>query len=82
MVGFTHFDSSGWLTPIIDPYDIGTQASQSPEAQAFVVMMQAAWTNWTNDGSKGANFAPPRSNILLGLVLLSLFEGVVWFVFI
>lgn len=50
-----HFDSNGWLTPVVDPYNFGTQGSQSPEGQAFVILMQYAWTDWVNDGSKGAN---------------------------
>jgi hypothetical protein len=58
MSNLTHFDSNGWLTPVVNPYNIGVQGSQSPEGQAFVVMMQAAWNDWVNAGSTGANDAP------------------------
>ncbi|KAG5640729.1 hypothetical protein DXG03_007416 [Asterophora parasitica] len=52
-----HIDSSGWLTPVVNPNSYGQQGSQSAEGQAFVVEMQAAWRDWVADGSKGANSA-------------------------
>ncbi|GLB43044.1 putative glycosyl hydrolase family 88 [Lyophyllum shimeji] len=55
--GLEHFDPDGWLAPVVNPHAYREQGSQSPEAQAFVVEMQAAWRDWVADGSKGANAA-------------------------
>ena len=55
--GLAHFDSSGWLTPVVNPYDYTVQGAQSPEGQAFVLMMQAAWRDWVDDGAKGVGAA-------------------------
>jgi hypothetical protein len=52
-----HFTSEGWLTPVVNPDDFPNQGSNSPEGQAFVVEMQAAWRDWVVDGSKGENGA-------------------------
>ncbi|CAL1701771.1 unnamed protein product [Somion occarium] len=52
-----HFTSNMWLTPVVNPHSYGVQGRESPEGQAFVVEMQAAWRDWVNDGSKGANGA-------------------------
>jgi len=50
-----HFTADGWLTPVVDPYSYGVQGTQSPEGQAFVLEMQAAWRDWVAAGSPGAN---------------------------
>jgi hypothetical protein len=63
----SHFGSNGWLTPVVDPYNVGVEGSESPEAQAFVVMMQAAYSDWVQDGSKGASAA---SHLTLSLQVL------------
>ncbi|RDB22323.1 hypothetical protein Hypma_010490 [Hypsizygus marmoreus] len=52
-----HLSNAGWLTPVVNPHSYGVQGSESPEGQAFVVEMQAAWRDWVADGSKGANGA-------------------------
>jgi rhamnogalacturonyl hydrolase YesR len=52
-----HFTSDGWLRPVVNPDGFGSEGSDSPEGQAFILDMQAAWTDWVNDGSKGANSA-------------------------
>jgi hypothetical protein len=52
-----HFTSEGWLKPVVNPYAFPHQGSNSPEGQAFVVEMQAAWRDWVADGSKGENGA-------------------------
>jgi hypothetical protein len=72
-----HFDSNGWLTPVVNPYNTGVQGTQSPEGQAFVVMMQAAWNDWVTDGSKGANAA-----VRLSAPFWSVFVGLLFFMFI
>lgn len=68
-----HFTADGWLTPVVNPDQFGVEGQHSPEGQAFVVMMQAAWRDWvqagapgSNAGSKGNGAAP--SSLLVGLV--------------
>jgi rhamnogalacturonyl hydrolase YesR len=48
-----HIDSNGWLTPVVNPHAYGEEGSQSPEGQAFVLQMQAAYKDWQAAGSKG-----------------------------
>ncbi|KAL4076573.1 Six-hairpin glycosidase-like protein [Scleroderma yunnanense] len=57
MPGMLHFTVDGWLTPVVDPYAFSNQGQTSPEGQAFVLAMQAAWRDWVEDGAKGANTA-------------------------
>ncbi len=38
--------SDGWLSPVSDPLTFTDKGSQSPEAQAFVLLMEAAWVDW------------------------------------
>lgn len=47
----------GWLTPVVNPHSFHDEGSESPEAQAFVLQMHAAWADWVEDGSTGANAA-------------------------
>jgi hypothetical protein len=49
-----HFTSDGWLTPVVNPLDIGVEGSQSPEGEAFALMLHAAWRDWSEAGSPGA----------------------------
>ncbi|KAF8577519.1 hypothetical protein K439DRAFT_1396617 [Ramaria rubella] len=55
----THLDSGGWLTPVVNPENSALSGSESPEAQAFVIEMQAAWRDWVANGSPGANSTTP-----------------------
>ncbi|KAG0694705.1 Six-hairpin glycosidase-like protein [Suillus ampliporus] len=57
--GLLHFTSEGWLTPVVNPYSYGAQGSDSPEGQAFILEMQAAWRDWVTDGAQGAMVALP-----------------------
>ncbi|CDO71771.1 hypothetical protein BN946_scf184923.g1, partial [Trametes cinnabarina] len=52
-----HFTSDMWLTPVVNPNQFGIQGSKSPEGQAFVVELDAAWRDWAALGSPGANAA-------------------------
>ena len=52
-----HFTSDMWLEPVVNPNEYGVQGEHSPEGQAFVVEMYAAWADWTAAGSPGANGA-------------------------
>ncbi|KAG9082940.1 hypothetical protein FRC07_014062, partial [Ceratobasidium sp. 392] len=57
IISTQHINSAGWLNPVADPHSFHDQGQQSPEAQAFVLQMHAAWNDWVQDGSKGANAA-------------------------
>jgi hypothetical protein len=59
-----HFTTAGWLSPVVDPLNVGSEGSQSPEGQAFVLMLYAAWRDW-NAASNGQwiNSATPGSSI-------------------
>lgn len=57
MANYTHFTADGWLLPVVNPLSYGQEGSESPEAQAFVIEMHAAWKDWVAAGSKGANAA-------------------------
>lgn len=60
-----YFTSSGWLVPTVNPLQFGVELPEStvlsgksggsPEGQAFIVEMQAAWQDWVSAGSVGAN---------------------------
>ena len=52
---YTHFTPDGWLLPVVNPLSYGQEGSESPEAQAFVIEMHAAWKDWVTAGSNGAN---------------------------
>ncbi|KIK55319.1 hypothetical protein GYMLUDRAFT_175753 [Collybiopsis luxurians FD-317 M1] len=72
--GLEHFTSQGWLTPVVNPDSFGAEGTESPEGEAFVLDLQAAWTDWVKDGSKGANGAMriggrPNGPLVLSLVL-------------
>ncbi|EJD00570.1 uncharacterized protein FOMMEDRAFT_112116 [Fomitiporia mediterranea MF3/22] len=57
LANMTHFTSDGWLTPVVNPHSFGQEGKDSPEGQAFVVMMYAAWRDWVENGAVGANAA-------------------------
>jgi len=59
----------GWLTPVVNPDSYGSQGSDSPESEAFVLQMDAAWRDWVTDGSKGANgaYATPVGTVWVAL---------------
>jgi len=54
-VSMVHFDADGWLSPVVDPWSFGEVGSKSPEAQAFVLMMQAGYQDWARAGYNGVN---------------------------
>jgi hypothetical protein len=64
-----HFDADGWLTPVVDPSSFGRLGSKSPEAEAFVLMMQASYRDWAQAGYKGVN-AGARTETPLSLATL------------
>ncbi|GAA6007975.1 uncharacterized protein JCM10292_000463 [Rhodotorula paludigena] len=43
-----HVDTStGWLAPVVNPLAFDQQASQSPEGEAFVLLLEAAWRDYS-----------------------------------
>ncbi|KAI0246244.1 Six-hairpin glycosidase-like protein [Lactifluus subvellereus] len=41
------FSSDGWLAPVVDPLNISVEGARSPEGEAFVLMLYAAWRDWS-----------------------------------
>ena len=77
-----HFTSDGWLTPVVNPDSFGDEGEHSPEGQAFVVEMHAAWRDWVENGSVGANGsnksaeAPSKIQLgILGVFISSIITG-------
>ncbi|KAH8113157.1 hypothetical protein DFH11DRAFT_365152 [Phellopilus nigrolimitatus] len=77
LAAMTHFSANGWLAPVVNPNAFGSQGSESPEAQAFVLLMYAAWRDWAAAGAPGANAArgkagggPPSAWMLVALAML------------
>ena len=46
MDSMAHFSGDGWLTPVVNPNSFGEQGEKSPEGQAFVVQLHAAWRDF------------------------------------
>lgn len=70
-----HFTADMWLTPVVNPENIGLQGSQSPEGQAFVLDLDAAWRDWVSAGSPGANGAGHLIVSRSVVVLLAVLTG-------
>ena len=52
-----HFTFDGWVQPVVNPSSFREEGMHSPEGQAFVVELYAAWRDWVESGSEGANGA-------------------------
>jgi len=70
---FTHtpyFTAAGWLSPVVDPLNVGSEGSQSPEGEAFVLMLHAAWRDWNvvSNGARINSATPGPSNPFRALV--------------
>ena len=72
-----HFTVDGWLAPVVNPLDIGVEGAQSPEGQAFTLMLQSAWRDWSAAGSPGANVALPDVRVGLSTIVLGMLGLVV-----
>ena len=72
-----HFTVDGWLAPVVDPLNVGVEGAQSPEGQAFILMLQSAWRDWSAAGSPGANVAPPGVRVGLSTMVLGMLGLVV-----
>ncbi|KAH9002036.1 Six-hairpin glycosidase-like protein [Lactarius hatsudake] len=65
-----HFTDDGWLAPVVDPLNFVAEGAQSPEGQAFTLMLQSAWRDWSAAGSPGANVAPPGVRVGINTMVL------------
>ncbi|KAJ4471982.1 Six-hairpin glycosidase-like protein [Lentinula aciculospora] len=75
--GLVHFSSDGWLTPVVNPDYFSAEGSDSPESQAFILELQAAWTDWVNDGSQGANGGSKTGSLGGGTIIVAVLS-VLW----
>ncbi|KDQ17395.1 hypothetical protein BOTBODRAFT_30201 [Botryobasidium botryosum FD-172 SS1] len=66
----SHVDPNGWLTPVVDPYNVGQSGQDSPEGQAFLLMLQAAYQDWNSAGQPGQNSASRSVAVGPGLVVI------------
>ncbi|KZP00223.1 Six-hairpin glycosidase [Calocera viscosa TUFC12733] len=62
--------SDGWLSPVVDPYNYPNLGSQSPESEAFVLLLQAAYRDWGILGAPGQSGSAPPAAALSLLPLL------------
>ncbi|KAH9013651.1 glycoside hydrolase family 105 protein [Lactarius deliciosus] len=51
-----HFTVGGWLAPVVNPLNFVVKGAQSPEGQAFTLMLESAWRDWSD--SKSAAVSP------------------------
>ena len=68
-MGYQHFDSEGWLTPVVNPHSYGLEGNQSAEGQAFILMLHAARRDYMEMGSARAVAAKHRILAVAGPVL-------------
>jgi hypothetical protein len=45
----------------VDPDNFGQLGSYSPEGEAFILEMQAAYMDWATAGKKGSSMGPVRN---------------------
>jgi len=62
-----HFTVDGWLAPVVDPLNIAARGAQSPEGQAFALMLQSAWRD---SGSPRVSVAQMGARVGLSTVVL------------
>jgi hypothetical protein len=58
--------SDGWLQPVVNPQSFSSLGSDSPESESFVLLMEAAYRDWMNAGSHGANAGRRRVSCVGG----------------
>jgi hypothetical protein len=75
-MSMAHFTSDGWLTPVVNPLNPGVEGAKSPEGQAFVLELQAAWRDWVADGSKAHAGAVVRMQVRMWGVGLGIVLGI------
>lgn len=50
-------EETGWIKHVVDPLDWYVEIDQSPEAQAFTLLMESAWRGYTGQDGVGATQA-------------------------
>ncbi|TFK24454.1 Six-hairpin glycosidase [Coprinopsis marcescibilis] len=65
---YEYFTTDGWLRPVSNPASVGDALDngRSPEAQAFAVMLHAAWKDWVFEGEKGKDGASSALGLRVG----------------
>ena len=67
---------------MVNPHSYGLQGNISAEGQAFVIQLHAAYREWVQAGSKGANAAASwrmeshKAKVILGVGFVLGFVGV------
>ncbi|KAH8977032.1 glycoside hydrolase family 105 protein [Lactarius hatsudake] len=51
----SHFTVDGWLAPVVNPLNFVVKGAQSPEGQAFTLMLESAWRDWSDSKSAAVN---------------------------
>jgi rhamnogalacturonyl hydrolase YesR len=59
--GDKHVGTDGWLTPVVDPMDVGNEGKESPEGQAFVLELHAAYRDWNATGGHTTSGASAKT---------------------
>ncbi|EJU06613.1 Six-hairpin glycosidase [Dacryopinax primogenitus] len=57
LINSAGLSTDGWLQPVVDPYDYPLRGTKSPEGQAFVLLLQAAYSEWSAQGEQGESAA-------------------------
>ncbi|KAH9035187.1 glycoside hydrolase family 105 protein [Lactarius pseudohatsudake] len=50
-----HFTVGGWLAPVVNPHRFVVEGAKSPEGQAFTLMLESAWRDWSDSKSAAVN---------------------------
>lgn len=76
---YEFFTSDGWLRPVANPVSVkeSLDNGRSPEAQAFAIMMHAAWKEWREQGQEGMSAATSLAGGLKWLMPVYLIAFVV-----
>lgn len=75
-VAARYINSSGYLTHAVDPLDFGRQGTSSPEGQAFVLLMQAGYRDYTASGGKDETSAAEARVVGLGALAVALVAAI------
>ncbi|GHJ83778.1 hypothetical protein NliqN6_0180 [Naganishia liquefaciens] len=76
-VAARYINSTGHLTHAVDPLNFGKQGTSSPEGQAFILLMQAGYRDYTAAGGKDdTSAAAPTRVVGLGALGVALAAAV------
>lgn len=81
-VAARYINSTGYLTHAVDPLDFGKQGTSSPEGQAFILLMQAGYRDYTAAGGKDDTSAADATRVVgfgaLGVALVAAISAGLW----